>query len=100
MRKKTEDRMRCLLREELCRQAANIAEIITYEQLKAHHVDPETIIINTEDSNCCFTIYLYLGSYDFEVAHYHSEDALWVITNQNKVRSRIDEELVKFLSKE
>ena len=89
MRKKRVEEIQTIIRKEFMKQAVSIVESIAYYYLDYKHLDllnNNNVEVKSVISNICFETYLLVNGDAYEIAHYHYDDAAWVITNQSDVR--------------
>lgn len=97
MRKSKEYDIQTIIRKEFMRQACSQVLYLVYNYIDEIKLDSSKVRLDTDMSNISFEIYLTYDGSIYEVAHYHYEDSMWVITHDNDVKTNIADSFKRIL---
>lgn len=99
MRKRTlEYLIRNTIREEMNEQSIEIVEYELYTMLdNSYHIDTDAVEIERSVSSCSFELYISYNNVTVELAHYHTEDLMWIVTHLDEVRKSLHKNIERFI---
>lgn len=97
MRKSTQYEIQNIFRKEFMRQACSQVLYLVYNYMDEIKLDTSKVRLDEEISNISFEIYMTYNNNIYEVAHYHYEDSMWIITHDNEVKTHIADSFKRIL---